>query len=389
MTTAHLRPAWAEVDLARIRANVGHLLRVVAPAAVCAVVKADGYGHGAVPVAQATLEGGAQWLAVALVEEGVELRRAGIEAPVLVLSQPSMAAWGDVVEYRLVPTLDTVAGAEALAERLAVMAEVTLPPGSEPRDAGWPVHVKVDTGMHRVGASPGEVAELVAAVTGRGELSFHGLWTHLAVSETDDGFNDLQLERLEEVRRRLEAAGQVPAMVHAANSGGALLHPSARLDMVRCGIAVYGYPPAPGVAAEVGLTPAMAIVAQVSHVSRQPAGERISYGRRYALPADGFVATVPLGYADGVPRSLSAAGGEVLIGGHRFPMAGTITMDQLMVDCGGHPVSPGDEAVLIGRQGDEEITAEDWAGLVGTISYEILCGVGPRVRRRYVNDGGS
>ncbi|HET6793861.1 MAG TPA: alanine racemase, partial [Acidimicrobiales bacterium] len=384
MTTAHLRPAWAEIDLARIRANVGHLRRVVAPAAVCAVVKADGYGHGAVPVARAALDGGARWLAVALVEEGVELRSAGIDAPVLVLSQPPAAAWGDVVEHRLVPTVDTLAGAEALAERLGTMTEVALPPGSEPRDVGWPVHVKVDTGMHRVGASPDEVAALVAAVARSSELGFHGLWTHLAVSETADRFNDVQLERLEEVRRKLEAAGQVPAMVHAANSGGALLHAEARLDMVRCGIAVYGYPPAPGVAADVDLAPAMSLVAHVSHVSRQPAGERISYGRRYALPADGHIATVPLGYADGVPRSLSGAGGEVLIAGRRFPMAGTVTMDQLMVDCGDHPVSPGDEVVLIGRQGDEEITAEDWAARVGTISYEILCGVGPRVRRRYV-----
>jgi alanine racemase len=388
VTTAHLRPAWAEVDLARIRANVAALVRVVAPSALCAVVKADGYGHGAVPVARAALDGGAQWLAVALVEEGVELRRAGIEAPVLVLSQPPTAAWGDVVEHRLVPTVDTLAGASALAERLRVMTEVALPPGSEPRDVGWPVHVKVDTGMHRVGASPDEVAALVAAVSESPELGFHGLWTHLAVSESDDSFNDVQLERLEQVRRQLEAGGLVPGLVHAANSGGALLHPAGRLDLVRCGIAVYGYPPAPGLAPDVGLAPALSLVAHVSHVSRQPAGERVSYGRRYSLPADGYVATVPLGYADGVPRALSLSGGEVLIAGRRFPMAGAVTMDQLMVDCGEHPVAPGDEVVLIGRQGDEEITAEDWAGLVGTISYEILCGVGPRVRRRYVNDGG-
>ena len=387
MTTAHLRPAWAEIDLARIRANVAHLRQVVAPAAVCAVVKADGYGHGAVPSALAALDGGAQWLAVALVEEGVELREAGIDAPVLVLSQPPAAAWGDVVEHRLVPTVDTLSGAEGLAERLEAMSEVALPPGSGPRDVGWPVHVKVDTGMHRVGAAPEEVGALVTAVAERTELGFHGLWTHLAVSESQDGYNEVQLERLEEVRLKLEAAGLVPALVHAANSGGALLHPNARLDMVRCGIAVYGYPPAPGLSADVELAPAMALVAQVSHVSRQPAGERVSYGRRYALPAAGYVATVPLGYADGVPRSLSLNGGEVLIGGRRLPMAGTITMDQLMVDCGDHPVRPGDEVVLIGRQGDEEITAEDWARLVGTISYEILCGVGPRVRRRYINDG--
>jgi alanine racemase len=388
VTTAHLRPAWAEVDLARIRANVAHLRKVSAPAAVCAVVKADGYGHGAVPVARAALDGGAQWLGVALVEEGVELRQAGIEAPVLVLSQPPAAAWAEVVEHRLVPTVDTLAGADALAERLRSAAEVTLPPGSGPRQTGWPLHVKVDTGMHRVGATPAEIGSLVEAIVARPELGFHGLWTHLAVSETGDAFNRVQIERLEEVRRALAASGLVPTLVHAANSGGALLHPDSRLDMVRCGISVYGYPPGPDLAAGEGLVPALSLVAHVSHVSRQPAGERVSYGRRYSMPADGYVATVPLGYADGVPRALSGAGGQVLIGGRRFPMAGTITMDQLMVDCGDHLVSPGDEVVLIGRQGDELITAEDWAARLGTISYEILCGVGPRVRRRYVNDGG-
>jgi len=358
MTTAHLRPAWAEIDLYRLQANVERLRRHVAPAALCAVVKADGYGHGAVPVARAALAGGAAWLAVALVEEGVELRQAGIDAPVLVLST-------------------------ALAARVSQAG-----PGAG-NGRGWPVHVKVDTGMHRVGAAPDHVAAVAAEVVGRSELCFQGLWTHLAVSETDDPFNQAQLELLAAVRGSLSAAGLEPEMVHAANSGGGLLHPDARLDMVRCGISIYGYPPAPGVAADLGLEPVMTLAAGVSHVQRLGAGERISYGRRYALAADANVAIVPLGYADGVPRRLSSAGAEVLIGGRRRPIAGTITMDQLMVDCGDDPVQVGDEVVLIGRQGGEAITAEEWADRLGTISYEILCGVGPRVRRRYVKGPGA
>jgi len=383
MTTAHLRPAWAEIDLYRLQANVERLRRHVAPAALCAVVKADGYGHGAVPVARAALAGGAAWLAVALVEEGVELRQAGIDAPVLVLSQPPLAAWGAVVEHRLTPTVDTIEGATALAARVAQAG-----PGAG-NGRGWPVHVKVDTGMHRVGAAPDHVAAVAAEVVGRSELCFQGLWTHLAVSETDDPFNQAQLELLAAVRGSLSAAGLEPEMVHAANSGGGLLHPDARLDMVRCGISIYGYPPAPGVAADLGLEPVMTLAAGVSHVQRLGAGERISYGRRYALAADANVAIVPLGYADGVPRRLSSAGAEVLIGGRRRPIAGTITMDQLMVDCGDDPVQVGDEVVLIGRQGGEAITAEEWADRLGTISYEILCGVGPRVRRRYVKGPGA
>ncbi|HVA42041.1 MAG TPA: alanine racemase [Acidimicrobiales bacterium] len=383
MTTAHLRPAWAEIDLYRLQANVERLRRHVAPAALCAVVKADGYGHGAVPVARAALAGGAAWLAVALVEEGVELRQAGIDAPVLVLSQPPLAAWDAVVEHRLTPTVDTIEGATALAARVSQAG-----PGAG-NGRGWPVHVKVDTGMHRVGAAPDHVAAVAAEVVGRSELCFQGLWTHLAVSETDDPFNQAQLELLAAVRGSLSAAGLEPEMVHAANSGGGLLHPDARLDMVRCGISIYGYPPAPGVAADLGLEPVMTLAAGVSHVQRLGAGERISYGRRYALAADANVAIVPLGYADGVPRRLSSAGAEVLIGGRRRPIAGTITMDQLMVDCGDDPVQVGDEVVLIGRQGGEAITAEEWADRLGTISYEILCGVGPRVRRRYVKGPGA
>lgn len=386
MTVAHLRPAWAAVDLAVVAANVRAMAARVAPAAVCAVVKADGYGHGAVPVARAALAGGAGNLAVALVEEGIELRQAGIQAPVLVLSEPPIDAWPAVIEWDLTPSIYTLAGVRALTARLN-----KTPPWERPP---FPVHLKIDTGMHRVGADAQEVLQVARAVAGERQLRFEGLWTHFAVADEAGPFTDLQLSRLSAVRSALSAEGFEPELVHAANSAGALFHPAARLDFVRCGIAIYGYapggagsPPTSGGDDGVDLNPALSLRGRVSHVRRLDGGETISYGRAYRLATDSVVATLPLGYADGVPRGLSAAGGQVLIRGRRLPMAGTVTMDQLMIDCGQDSgVAPGDEVVLLGRQGQEEITAEDWASRMGTISYEILCGVGPRVRREYLNE---
>jgi alanine racemase len=251
----------------------------------------------------------------------------------------------------------------------------------------WPVHVKVDTGMHRVGASDDEVDAVVTAVANASLLSFDGLWTHLAVADEpeQDEFTALQLERFEAVRRRLAADGARARLTHAANSAGALAHPTARYDLIRCGIALYGHRPAPAIDPGVELRPAMALKARVSHVRALDAGERISYGRRYETPSRTVIATVPLGYADGVTRRLFDVGGNVLVGGGRCPIAGVVTMDQLMVDCGPDAeVHVGDEVVLIGRQGDDEITAWEWAEALGTIGYEVLCGIGPRVPRVYL-----
>jgi alanine racemase len=375
LTTAFLREAWAEIDLEAIAANVAGLAAAARPARLCAVVKADAYGHGAVPVARAARAGGADWLAVALVEEGVELRQAGIEGPVLVLSEPPASAWDAVVAAGLTPTVYSL---RAVAELVAALGRAGASPGA------FAVHVKLDTGMHRVGAGPAELVPVVEAVVREPLLGFQGLWTHLAVAEEPGGFTGVQLARLNEACVLLAERGLQPEMVHAANSAGHLLHPESRLDLVRCGIAVYGYPPSRGADGGVTLRPALSLRARVSHVRALASGERISYGQRYRLKEDSVVATVPLGYADGVPRGLAAAGGQVLIGGRRRPMAGTVTMDQLMVDCGPDgSVGRGEEVVLLGRQGGQEITAADWADLMGTISYEILCGIGPRVRRQY------
>ena len=376
MAEASSRPAWAEVDLGAVRGNVDALVDLCAPAAVCAVVKADGYGHGAVAVARAALEAGATWLAVAVVEEGVALRRAGITSPILVLAEPPPAAAAEAVAQQLTPTLYTSRGVEAAQAAAAVAGD----------GRRVPVHVKVDTGMHRVGASPADAVALAEAAHASPALELEGLWTHLAVAD-EPGRDDYTLGQIacfEQVRAELARRGIRPAVVHAANSAGAIAHPAARYDLVRCGIAVYGYAPSAELAGRLPLRPALSLRCRATFVRELDAGERLSYGLRYELSRRSVVATAPLGYADGVPRRLSAVGGEVLVGGRRCPLAGTVTMDQVMVDCGSEAeVAVGDEVVLLGRQGGECVSADEWAERLGTISYEVLCGIGPRVPRVY------
>ena len=367
-----LRPVWAEVDLAALRANVAELRRIAAPARVLAVVKADGYGHGAVATGRAAVEAGATMLGVALVEEGVELREAGIEAPILVLSEPVASAAAAVVASRLTPAVYTAAGIEALAKAVAEHGAGPLP-----------VHLKIDTGMHRVGAAP-EAADALAELIGaHQELRFEGLWTHLAVAdEPANPYTSEQLRRFEAVRTRLAEAGERPEIGHAANTAGTLAFASARYDLVRPGIGIYGIPPVVELGAGADLSPVLAVKARVSFVKRLPAGEAISYGLRYRVERAVNVATVPIGYGDGVPRNLAEAGGEVLVRGRRRPIAGTVTMDQLMIDMGDDEIEAGEEVVLLGRQDSEAVTAAEWAERLHTIPYEIVCNIGPRVPRR-------
>ena len=377
------RPAWAEVDLAAVHHNASVLAALASPAELCAVVKAGGYGHGAVEVARAALAGGATWLAVALVEEGRDLRAAGIAAPILVLSEPPPAAMAEVVASSLTPTIYTRAGLAAVSDHAGRSgAGRSRPP--------FPVHIKVDTGMHRVGAASEDAVALAREAAADPHLILDGFWTHFAVSdEVADPFTDTQIERFEDALARLDEGGISPRLRHAANSGGTLWHLGAHYDMVRCGIALYGLSPAgdgPDQPPVPALRPAMSLKARVSFVKRVAAGERLSYGRRYQVPVDSVIATVPLGYADGVPRRLAADGCQVLIGGRRRPIAGTVTMDQLLVDCGPDAeVSAGDEVVLIGSQGGETIGAWEWADATGTIAYEVVCGISGRVPRLYLD----
>ncbi len=367
-----MRPTWADIDLGAVGHNVRELGRIVAPALLCAVVKADGYGHGAVAVARAAVDAGADWLAVALVEEGRTLRAAGIDAPVLVLSEPRPKEMVEVVESALTPT---VYSGEGLASAQAAAAHAGVELG---------VHLKVDTGMHRVGAAPDDVPMLARAVADKDALRLDGVWTHCAVAdEPDDPYTDRQLDRFDEVLGCLARAGHRPGLVHAANSAVALAFPRGRYDLVRCGISVYGIPPSAALADRADLRRAMTIRSEVSMVKRIAAGERVSYGLRWEAPGPTTIATVPIGYADGIRRRLHEVGGAVLVGGRRRPIAGVVTMDQLMVDCDDDDVATGDEVVLIGVQGDDEITAAEVASKLDTIAYEVVCDIGSRVPRRY------
>lgn len=357
-----VRPTYAEISLEAISANVQAFLGLISPSELCAVVKADAYGHGDVPVANVARESGARLLAVALVEEGVRLREAGVDGPILVLSEPSQDAAKDFARWDLQPTvysLPFVAALQATGGDLAV-------------------HVKVDTGMHRVGAVPDRVWPLMEAVRRASRLRLASLWSHFAVADEDPEYTQKQIRLFDEVAARFDA----PA-THLANTAGAVLFPGARRSLCRVGLGIYGLHPCPETRGHIELRPALRLVSHVSHVQRLPAGERPSYGRVRALERESTVATVPVGYADGFSRLLSRTG-SALIGGARHSLAGTVTMDQIMVDVGDLDVAIGDEVVLLGDQGEEEITADQLAADLGTISYEVVCSIGPRVPRRYL-----
>jgi alanine racemase len=363
-----LRPTVVEVDLDAVRQNV----RVMKPgeAELMAVVKANGYGHGDVPVARAALDAGATWLGVALVEEGLRLREAGIDAPILLLSEFPDGSEKDVLSAGLTPTVYSAGKARALAEA--------------GRATGRPAraHLKVDTGMHRVGVAPEGALDLSRSFLDEG-IEIEGMWTHFARSEeVSVPTTEAQLGQFRAVVADLEAAGVRPRYRHAANSGATIARPDSHLDLVRVGIAMYGISPGPDLAGRVDLRPAMSLRTRVSHVRRLPAGEAVSYGHTHRLERRSTIATVPIGYADGYLRALSNRG-HVLIRGKRRPVVGNVTMDQLMVDVGDDGVEPSEEVVLFGRQSGQEIRAEEVAGWAGTIGYEIVCAVSDRVPREY------
>ena len=369
------RWAWAEVHTGLISHNVAIVAQRTAPVQVWAVVKANGYGHGAIQVANAALAGGATGLCVAIVDEGVALRRAGITAPILLLSEQPAELADLIVGYQLTPTVTTTRGAAVLAAS-ASAADQTVK-----------IHIKVDTGMHRVGVAPNEVVSLASFISSYESLTIEGVYTHFAVADDPSHpANASQLNAFNAVLDGLSSRGINPPLVHAANSAAALANEPSRFTMVRLGIAMYGLRPGPGVAELcAGLIPAMSIKARVSAVRWVEAGEAVSYGLVRPLTKGSLIATVPIGYADGVPRALGRTNIQVLLNGVPRSFAGTITMDQLMIDCeSDSSVTVGDEVVLIGKQGEHSVTADDWAEALGTIGYEIVCGISPRIFRRYL-----
>lgn len=363
--------AVARVDLGAVARNCAHLRsRLSGGAELCAVVKADAYGHGQIPCAQAALDGGATTLAVATAPEAAALRDAGIEARVLVMG----ALTGESLAVALGARAEVTAWNEAFVGAIAEQA------GATPTR----VHVKLDTGMGRLGTrDPDEARAVAAAVAADDRLEVAGLMTHFATAdERGDEYFPQQLEAFKDFVGSVRVE-HPDAIVHAANSAATLREPASHFDMVRCGIAVYGLDPYLVDARGEGLEPALSLESYVAEVKRIGAGESVGYGRSWRAERDTSIGVLPIGYADGVRRGLSNRG-EVLVGGRRHPLVATISMDNVTIDLGPETdVVPGAPAVLIGVQREEEITCEQVAEQLGTINYEVTCGIGPRVRRAH------
>jgi alanine racemase len=365
--------AEASVELGAITRNIAALRAHVAPAAVMAVVKANGYGHGAVPAARAAIRGGADWLGVVHVAEALELRNAGLDEPILCL----MAVPDHDHAAAIAAQVDLSAGSADMVRRLAAASAVAGRPAR--------VHLKADTGLSRGGAAPGDWPGLLAAASEAqeaGRVSVVGLWSHFA-SADDPGNPSIgaQLAAFKEALTVAEGMGINAQLRHIANTAAALDVPEARYDLVRVGGGSYGLATLPG-GAPAWLRPAMTLRARLALVKRVPAATGVSYGHRYTTTGETTLGLVPLGYADGIPR---AAIGLPLVSarGRRWPIAGTVCMDQFVIDFGDEPVAAGDEVVLFGPGDDGEPTAQEWGEALGTISYEIVTGVSARVARSY------
>jgi len=368
-------PTRALVELAAIRENVRLIRETAGGAEVMAMVKADGYGHGAVAVAGAALAGGAGRLGVAYVAEALALREAGVEVPVMAM----VCTRGDEYERAVERGVDLGVGGSRLLGEIAAAA------GRAGRAAR--VHLAVDTGMTREGAGGSDWPDLVERALkaqASGEVEIVGIWSHLACAdEPEHPSVGRQIKAFREAVELAERAGVRPEVRHLANSAAALHLPDARWDLVRPGIAVYGLSPAPDLP-DPGLRPAMTVVSQVAFTKRAAAGSGVSYGHVYTTASDANVALVPIGYADGVPRN---GGGvlELLLGGARRRIAGRVCMDQFVVDLGDDTVEEGDEVILFGPGDRGEPTAQDWAEAMGTISYEIVTRIGGRVPRAHLD----
>jgi alanine racemase len=365
--------AEASVDLGAITKNIAALRAHVAPAAVMAVVKANGYGHGAVPAARAAVRGGADWLGVVHVAEALEIRRAGVDAPLLCL----MAIGAHDHAAAIAAGVDLAAGSAGMVRRLAAAAQAAGRPAR--------VHLKADTGLSRGGATAADWPSVLTAARqaqGDGSIVVAGAWSHFA--SADDPGNpsiEAQLTAFKEALAVAESAGITPQLRHIANTAAALDVPEARYDLVRVGGGSYGLATLPG-GPPAWLRPAMTLRARLALVKRVPAGTGVSYGHRYVTSRETTLGLVPLGYADGIPRS---ATGLPLVAarGRRWRIAGTVCMDQLLIDFGDEPVAEGDEVVLFGPGDDGEPTAQEWGEALGTISYEIVTGISARVPRAH------
>jgi alanine racemase len=363
------RPTCARIDLQAMVQNVRAICARVQPAQVMAVVKADGYGHGAVPAARAALQAGATQLAVALLEEALQLRQQGITAPLLVLGGLFEDQIESYLEHDVQMTVYDFRLAEIISQRAQALGKIA------------PVHVKIDTGMGRVGV-PVEPVAFIEKIISLPGIALLGVCTHFATSdEADQTYARQQLACFRGIVQELSMKGLAPRWIHAANSGAILSMPDSYFNLVRLGVAMYGYYPSPETQRAIALHPAMTLHTRVLFVKRVPADTFVGYGRTFRTRRASFIGTLPIGYADGFLRRFSN-NMEVLIGGNRCPVVGRVSMDHITIDLGERKdVQAGEEVVLLGKQGEEEISIYEWCQRLDTIPYEVTCGISGRVPR--------
>ncbi len=363
---------WAEVDLGAIEHNIRTLAALAPHAEVMGVVKGYAYGHGNPASAQAMVAAGAQRLGVARVSEAIHLREAGIAVPIHVFSEPPVEGAPAFIDHELTATVYTQRFAEALSDVAGSMNKRVS------------VHMKLDTGMHRVGVMADDVEDAIRRLKGSSGLEVEGVWSHLAVAEIPDHpFTRKQLDLFRDLTGKIEASGVDLRYKHIANSAATLTLTESHLDIVRCGVAAYGLWPGPSLVGSADLRPALALKARITMTKKVPAGERLSYGLHYELDRPSSVVTVGAGYADGYDRRLSG-NADVLIAGERHRVSGTVCMDQFMVDVGEHDVEAGATATLIGKDGQDAVPAEELADIIGTINYEVTTRIPSRVPRIYM-----
>jgi alanine racemase len=359
---------YTEINLQAVKHNIEEIRKLLKPEVkFMAVVKANAYGHGSVAISRAAVSAGADYLAVANLKEALELREAGIVSPILVLTESPISVVDEIVQYDLSQTIYSFDEAKSLSEE-AVKKKKTAR-----------VHIKVDTGMGRVGVAPSEAVAFAAKVSSLPNLELEGVFTHFAKAEDkDDDFTKKQFEKFNQLIPKMPNV----SIKHSANSAAVLYYPETHLDMVRVGLMMYGLYPSGNGRSLVNLKPALSFKSRIAYLKRIPKGTPLSYGCTYITPSESTIATIPVGYADGFSRALSNKG-QVIIRGKRYPVVGRVTMDLIMVNVGDAKVEIGDEVVLIGEQKDQCITADEIAKLEDTISYEVICGIGKRVPRIY------
>jgi alanine racemase len=363
------RPTWAEVDLRNLAHNFAQIKKLLSPdIKILVTVKADAYGHGLIPVSKKLIGCGVDYLGVASIDEGIRLRQAGIKCPLLVLGVMLNKDIGPLFKWNLIPTVCSMGFAQALNRKARSQARRIN------------VHIKVDTGMGRLGVLQKDAFKLVRDVHKLRFVNIEGLFTHFAFADIDKEFTLYQIEIFNSLIKKLNREGIRIPFLHAANSMGVINFKESHFNMVRPGLVIYGLSPVAKLALK--LKPVLSLKTKVIYSKRVPKGYGISYGHDYITPKKTTIVNLPLGYGDGYPRNLSNRA-PVLIRGKVFKVSGKICMDQIMVDVGNTKIKIGDEVVLIGSQGSNRITAEELAGLSGTIPYEIVCGLGNRIPRLY------